>query len=78
MEGFAPHLLHGQFTVITDHESLTKLMTQKNLNGRQQSWLTHIRHLDFKIEYQQGAKNFLAEYLSRIHEATAGPFDISL
>ena len=27
MEAFAPHLLHRQFTVVTDHESLTKLMT---------------------------------------------------
>jgi len=35
MEAFAPHFLHRQFTVVTDHESLTKLMTQKILNGRQ-------------------------------------------
>jgi len=33
MEAFAPHLLHRQFTVVTDHESLTELMRQKNLNG---------------------------------------------
>jgi len=78
MEAFAPHLLHRQFTVVTDHESLTKLMTQKNLNGRQQRWLTHISPFDFKIEYQPGAMNFLAEYLSRIHEGTPGPLDISL
>jgi len=36
MEAFAPHLLYRQFTVVTDHESLTKPMTHKNLNGRQQ------------------------------------------
>jgi len=64
--------------VVTDHESLTKLMTQKNLNGRQQRWLTHISHLDFKIAYQPGAKNVLADYLSRIHEGISGPLDISL
>jgi len=78
MEGFARHLLLRQFTVITDYESLTKLMTQKNLNGRQQRWLTHISHFDFKIEYQPGAKDFLADYLSRILEGTPGPLDISL
>jgi len=78
MEAFAPHLLHTQFTGVTDHESLTKLMTQRNLNGRQQRWLTHISHFDFKIEYQPGAKDFLAHYLSRIHEGTPGPLDISL
>jgi len=78
MEAFAPHLPHRQFTVVTDHEGLTKLMTQKNLNGRQQRWLTHISRFDFKIEYQPGAMNFLADYLSRIHEGTPGPLDISL
>jgi len=78
MEAFAPHLLQRQFTVVTDHKSLTKLMTQKNLNGRQQRWLTHISRFDFKIEYQPGAKNFVADYLSRIHEGTPGWLDISL
>jgi len=78
MEAFAPHLLHRQCTVVTDHETLTKLMTQKIPNGRQQRWLTHIRHFDFKIEYQPGAGNFLADYLSRIHEGTPGPLDIRL
>ena len=53
-------------------------MTQKNLSGRQQRWLTHISKYDFEIEYQPGAKNFLADYLSRIHESGSGPGDITL
>jgi len=36
MEAFAAHFLHRQFTVVIDHESPIKLMTQKNVNGRQQ------------------------------------------
>ena len=78
MESVAHLLLHRHFTVVTDHESLTKLMTQKNLNGRQQRWLTHISKYDYEIEYQPGAKNFLADYLSRIHEVDSGPEDITL
>jgi len=78
MAAFAPHLLHRQFTEVTDHKGLTKLMTQKNLNGREHRWLTHISRFDFKIEYPPGAKNFLAAYLSRIPEGTSGPLDISL
>jgi hypothetical protein len=78
MEAFASHLLYREFTVVTDHESLTKLMTQKNLSGRQQRWLTYISRFDFKIVYQPGAKNFLADYLSRIHEGGPGPLDITL
>ena len=53
-------------------------MTEKNLNGQQQRWLTDISHFDFKKEYQPGAKNFLADYLSRSHEGTPGPLDISV
>jgi len=78
MEAFALQLLHRQFTVVTDNESLTKLMAQKNLNGRQQIWLIPISRFAFKIEYQPGGKNFLADYQSRIHEGTPGPLDISL
>ena len=78
MELFAHLLLLRHFTVVTDHESLTKLMTQKNLNRRQQRWLTHIGKYDYEIEYQPGANNFLADYLSRIHEVVSGPQDITL
>ena len=78
MESFAHLLLHRHFTVVTDHESLTKLMTQKNLRGPEQRWLSHISNYDFEIEYQPGAKNFLADYLSRIHETESGPGDITL
>ena len=78
MESFADLLLHRHFTVVTDHESLTNLVTQKNLKGRQQRWLTHIRKYNYEIEYQLGAKNFLADYLSRICEANSGPKDITL
>ena len=78
MESFAHLLLHWHFTVVIDHEGLTKLMTKKNLNGRQQRWLTHISKFDYEIEYLPGARNFLADYLSRIHEVDSGPEDITL
>ena len=78
MEAFAPHLLHQEFMVVTDHESLTKLMKEKNLCGRQQRWINHISCFDFKIEYQPGVKNFLVDYLSRIHEGYSEPIDINL
>ena len=78
MEAFTPHLLHKEFTVVTDHVSLTKLMKQKNLCGRQQRWINQISRFDFKIEYQLGAKNFLADYPSRIYEGYPRPIDINL
>jgi len=66
------------FTVVTDHESLTKMMTQKSLSGRQQRWLTFLSQFNFGIEYQPGAENFLADYLSRIHEGNPNSTDITL
>ena len=53
-------------------------MLFRSLCGRQQRWINHISRFDFKIEYQPGAKNFLADYLSRIHEGYPGPIDINL
>jgi len=66
------------FTVVTDHESLTTIMTQKGLSGSQQRWLTFHSQLNFRIEYQLGAENFLADYLSRIHEGNPSSTDITL
>ena len=53
-------------------------MTQKNLSGRQQRWLTYISKYDFEIEYQPGVKNIVADYVSRIYETDSGPGDITL
>ena len=78
MESFSHLVLHRHLTVVTDHESLTKLITEKNLNRRQQRWLSHISKYDYEIKYQLGAKNFPAGYLSRIHEAHSEPEDITL
>lgn len=78
IESFAHLLLDRHFTVVTDYKSLTKLMRQKNLCGRQQRWLMHISQNDFEIEYQPEVRNFLADYLSRIHETDSGPRDRTL
>jgi len=66
------------FTVVTDHESLTKWMTQKCLSERQQRWLTFLSQFDFEIEYQPTTENFLADYPSRIHEGNSNSIDIML
>jgi len=71
-------LRNRRFTVVTDQESLTKMMTQKSLSGRQQRWLTFLSQFNFGIEYQPGAENFLADYLSRIHEGNPNSTDITL
>ena len=62
------HYLHGNpFTirVLTDHHSLQWLRTQPQVSARQARWLERLAEFDFKIEYQEGKKNVVADSLSR-------------
>jgi hypothetical protein len=62
------HYLHGNafcIRVLTDHHSLQWLRTQPQLSVRQARWLEAIAEFDFKIEYQEGKKNVVADGLSR-------------
>jgi hypothetical protein len=52
------------FTAYTDHESITKLLTQPHLSGRQAHWVELLADFDIKIEYRLGAGNIVADALS--------------
>ena len=60
------HYLHGQpFTVLTDHNSLQHLHTQPHLSRRQIRWTEFLAEFQFKISYQKGKDNVVADALSR-------------
>lgn len=62
------HYLQGSpfvIRVLTDHHSLQCLQTQPNLSGRQARWMMLMAEFSFKIEYQEGKKNVVADALSR-------------
>ena len=40
-------------------------MEQKELNERQQKWVSKVQAYDFKIEYVKGKNNVVADALSR-------------
>lgn len=58
--------LHGVPTVVyTDHSSLRHVLTQKNLSARQLGYLSTLQEFDYKVKYWPGAKNEVADALSR-------------
>ena len=61
------HYLHGtKFKIITDHDSLKYIDTQKNqLSSRQARWAEFMSQFDYDIIYRQGKDNIVADALSR-------------
>ena len=48
-----------------DHNSLRFFLEQKQLQERQQKWVSKIQAYDFDIEYVKGKKNVVVDALSR-------------
>lgn len=62
---FKRYLICGRFTIKIDHNSLSHFLGQKDLNERQQKWVTRVQAYDFDIEYKKGKTNTSTDALSR-------------
>eukprot|EP00253_Pinus_taeda_P004467 PITA_04467 len=62
---FRQYLVGNRFRVRTDHNNLKFFLEQKQLQGRQQKWISKIQAYDFDIEYVKGKNNVVADALSR-------------
>jgi hypothetical protein len=51
---FKKYLVGGKFKVKIDHKNLRYFLEQKELNERQQKWVSKIQAYDFEIEYVKG------------------------
>lgn len=58
-----------KFTIVTDHERLQSLPTQKDLNRRQTRWMEELSDFDFEILWVEGKSNVFADALSRIYSS---------
>jgi hypothetical protein len=58
-------LVGARFVVKSFHNSLKYLLEQKDLNERQQKWVSKIQAYDFDIEFVKGKNNAVAAALSR-------------
>ena len=62
---FRQYLVGRKIKIKTDHNSLKHFLEQKELNERQQKWVSKVQAYDFEIEYVKGKNNLVADALSR-------------
>jgi hypothetical protein len=62
---FRQYLVGAWFVVKSNHNSLKYLLEKKDLNERQQKWVSRIQAYDFDIEFVKGKNNVVADALSR-------------
>ena len=62
---FAYYLYGRPFKIVTDHKSLTTLMSSPQNNRRLLNWALKLAIYDFVIVYRQGCDNVAADCLSR-------------
>ena len=66
-DAFRDYLYHaGSFTVFTDNNPVTHLLTKPKLNATAQRWAAELADFSFDIKYRPGKKNLDADPLSRL------------
>ena len=65
-ERFSDYLIYGpQFTIYTDNNPLTYILTTAKLNAIGLRWVNELSNYNFIIKYRRGKENIDADYLSR-------------
>ena len=65
-EQFREYLYYRPFTVRTDNNPLTYILTTPNLDTCGHRWVASLAQFNFKIEYLKGTDNKVADVLSHI------------
>jgi len=61
-----PYLERQRFTIRTDHDSLTCILSITPSEGRLARWRLRLAKFDFDVKYRPGIKNLIPDALSRI------------
>ena len=65
-EQFCKYLQYGHFTIRTDNNPLTYILTTPNLDAIGHQWVAALAGFDMNIEYLRGTDNKVADALSRV------------
>ena len=65
-EHFKEYLPYQAFLVKTDNNPLTYIMMTPNVDATGHQWVRTLVRLNFKLEYQQGCDNTVADVLSQV------------
>lgn len=65
LDKFRQYLICGKFMVKTDHNSLKFFLSQRDLNDRQQKWVSKLQAYAFDSERVKGKNNIVVDVLSR-------------
>ena len=63
-EHFKEYLAYAPFTVHTDNNPLTYVLTTPNLDATRHCWVGALMPYEFTLEYQKGSENTVADVLS--------------
>ena len=73
---FRHYLLGSHFTVLTDHNPLVWLSSQK-MQGRLSRWALALQEHDYTIKYRKGSQNDNADALSRLPNVESAAIRVS-
>ena len=66
IEHFKEYLAYTPFTVCTDNNPLTYVLTTPNLDATGHHWVRALMSYEFTLEYQKGSDNAATDALSRV------------
>ena len=63
------YLIHQEFTLHSDHDSLRFLHSQNKLSARHERWMEFLQEFTFSLRHRPGRENRVADALSRRRHA---------